>query len=148
LPEDTCASAYSDTIIVVIRNIVTGSYKEVASLKTYTTRIFTNKCIDEVRKIKEKEATNTREDINLFLEQLPDTARSHVDKWIDKNDERHMLLEKKIKNLNKRHQQVMKLYEDDYSDEEIAKVLEYESAESVKTTRLRCIEKLKEMIFN
>jgi hypothetical protein len=39
------------------------------------------------------------------------------------------------------------LFEDGYSDKEIAVQMEYNTPEVVKTTRLRCLEKLREKMI-
>ena len=43
ISEDDAASAYSDAILIVIENIVTGRFEGHSELKTYLTQIFSNK---------------------------------------------------------------------------------------------------------
>src|SRR5215213_1375257 len=50
-------SAYSDAVLSVIHNVIDNSFANRSSLKTYLYKVFSNKCIDFVRKkttIKEK----------------------------------------------------------------------------------------------
>src|SRR5215218_2134214 len=50
IDEEEAASAYSDSIISVIENIVTNKFEGRSSLKSYVYQIFFNKCVDLVRK--------------------------------------------------------------------------------------------------
>jgi hypothetical protein len=50
LSEEECFSAYSDTIISLIENVVSGRFEGRSSLKTYVHQIFMNKCVDAIRK--------------------------------------------------------------------------------------------------
>src|ERR1044072_7974610 len=47
---DDSFSAYSDAVLSLILNVIDGSFNNLASLKTYLFKIFSNKCIDFVRK--------------------------------------------------------------------------------------------------
>lgn len=147
LHEDVCASVYSDTIINVIQNVVSGSFQEKSSLKTYIYRIFMNKCVDEMRKnATKKGAVNNRtKEIDSLILNLPDKAAGIVQQMIDKSDK--LLLMQKVEELGEKCRKLLLLYEDGYNDNEIAQQMEYNTAEVVKTTRLRCLEKLREKVF-
>lgn len=147
LPEEEVLSAYSDTILTVITNVVNGSFEGRASLKSYTSQIFMNKCVDAIRKkTTNKNVVNRPADIDSLANVLPDKTRNIVQALIDKN-ERYSLLQK-LNALVGKCRQLLMLYEEGYSDQEIAKEMDYKSADVVKTSRMRCLEKLKEQLFS
>ena len=147
LPQEEVLGAYSDTILTVITNVVNGNFEGRASLKSYTSQIFMNKCVDVIRKkTTNKNVVNRPADIDSLANLLPDKTRNIVQALIDKN-ERYTLLEK-LNALAGKCKQLLLLYEDGYSDQEIAGAMEYKSADVVKTSRMRCLEKLKEQIFS
>jgi RNA polymerase sigma factor (sigma-70 family) len=145
LHAEDCASAYSDAIISIIENIVSGRFEGRSSLKTYTYQIFMNKCVDAVRKKTTNKSTvyNT-EMIDSMIFNLPDKARNVVQQLIEKSN--RSLLSQKLQELGEKCRQLLMLFEDGYSDKEIAEQMQYNSANVVKTSRLRCLEKLREKI--
>lgn len=142
LTEEDTASAYSDTIIVIIHNIVCGKFEGRSSLKTYAYKIFHNKCVDVFRKTTTNRA---RVDDTLPLDslvyELPDDAKNAIQKLIAK-DERQQVMEK-LNEIGDKCRELLLLFEDGYSDKEIAELMNYQSQAVVKTTRLRCLIKLK-----
>lgn len=146
LSEDICASAYSDTIISLIENIVSRRFEGKSSLKSYTYQIFMNKCVDEMRKKTTNKGRISYEakEIDSFITNLPDGARDIVQQMIDRSDQ--SLLMQKLKELGEKCRELLLLFEDGYSDNEIAHQMQYNSAQVVKTTRLRCLEKLREKV--
>lgn len=146
LPEEESASAYSDAIISVIDNIVHARFEGRSSLKSYTYQIFLNKCVD----IKRKTTTNKGRvhqtySIDSLLTLLPDNARNIVQQLIDNSN--RSLLQKSLADLGEKCRQLLLLFEDGYSDKEIATELQYNSADVVKVSRRRCMEKLKEKML-
>jgi len=140
-PEEA-ASVYSDTILAVIKNIVAEKFEGNSSLKTYCYQIFTNKCVDLLR----KRTTNRgkMEDTipyDSLVYELPDETRSIIQKLIAK-DERQQILEK-LNEIGDKCKELLLMFEDGYNDKEIAEHMKYNTADVVKTTRLRCLEKLK-----
>jgi RNA polymerase sigma factor (sigma-70 family) len=143
LSEDDSVSAYSDTILSVIDNVVGGRFEGRSSLKSYVFQIFMNKCVDVVRKKTTNRYTFYDNDmVDRLTRTLPDKARNIVQQLIDANETSSLMA--KIRELGEKCRQLLLLFEDGYSDKEIAIQMEYNSAEVVKTTRLRCLEKLRE----
>ena len=147
ISEDEASSAYSDTIISVIDNIVADKFEGRSSLKSYTYQIFMNKCVDVVRKhTTNKGKVNSQADtIDSLIFTLPDHARSAVQQMIDKH-ERNVLLEK-LNEIGDKCKKLLLLYEDGYNDKEIAREMEYNSPDVVKSTRMRCLEKLRSKVI-
>ncbi|GAA0560121.1 RNA polymerase sigma factor [Chitinophaga japonensis] len=145
LPEDECASAYSDTMLSVIEHIINGRFEGRSSLKSYAYQIFMNKCVDLVRKkTTNKSSVHDTEVIDLLVTALPDRARTVIQQLVDKSD--RWLMMQKLREIGEKCQQLLLLFEDGYSDREIALQMQYQSPEVVKTTRLRCLEKLREKV--
>ena len=57
ITEEQSLTAYTDTILAIIKNIETNRFKGESTIKTYVTGIFYRKCVDLVR----KETTNKKE---------------------------------------------------------------------------------------
>jgi RNA polymerase sigma factor (sigma-70 family) len=145
LPEPECASAYSDTIISVINNIVTNKFEGRASLKSYTYQIFTNKCVDLLRKeTTHKSKVHHTTALDSLVTELPDGVRSIIQELIVRNEWTQM--QQKLREIGDKCRQLLLYFEDGYSDKEIAVLMQYNSADVVKTSRLRCIEKLREKV--
>lgn len=146
LSEDDAFNAYSDTILVAIENLINAGFEGRASLKTYLYQIFHNKCVDLIRKkTTNKNSVNRSESISDRLLLLSDSSRSVLQKLIDKAD--WNLLKEKLGSLEDKCRQLLLFWGDNYSDKEIAVMLYYKTADVVKTSRLRCLEKMRR-IYN
>jgi RNA polymerase sigma-70 factor (ECF subfamily) len=84
---------------------------------------------------------NRSEAISDGMLLLSDTARSVLQKLIDKADGN--LLKEKLSELEDKCRQLLLFWGDNYSDREIATMMYYKTADVVKTSRLRCLEKLR-----
>jgi RNA polymerase sigma factor (sigma-70 family) len=148
LDEEICASVYSDTILCVLENVVTHRFEEKSSLKSYTYQIFMNKCVDELRRTKTSKGRLVHEltEIDAFTLNLPDQVRNILQQIINKQE--YSSLMQKLQELGEKCRQLLLLFEDGYSDKEIAGQMQYNSAQVVKTTRLRCLEQLREKVFS
>jgi RNA polymerase sigma factor (sigma-70 family) len=144
LSEDESFNAYSDTILAALENIRNTHFEARASLKTYLYQIFHNKCVDLIRKrTTNKNTVHQAESISDRLMHISDNARSIVQKLIDKAD--WSLLREKLKELEEKCRQLLMYWADNYSDKEIASFLNYKTADVVKTSRLRCMERLRKL---
>ena len=145
IAEEDAASAYSDTIITVISAITTGTFEGRSSLKSYAFQIFMTKCVDLLRKeTTKKNKVHQTASISSLIMELPDRARDAVQELITKSDRN--LMWQKLQEIGEKCKQMLLLFEDNYSDKEIAVLMQYSSADVVKTSRLRCIDKLREKI--
>jgi RNA polymerase sigma factor (sigma-70 family) len=144
LSEDESFNAYSDTILAALDNIYKDNFEARASLKTYLYQIFHNKCVDLLRKkATNKNSVNRPEVISDRLMQLSDSARSVVQTLIDKADWQR--LREKLNELEEKCRQILMFWGENYSDREIASFLQYKTADVVKTSRLRCLERLRKL---
>ncbi len=144
LSEDESFDAYSDTILAALENIRNEHFEARASLKTYLYQIFHNKCVDLLRKrTTNKNSVHRPESISDRLMLLTDTARSVVQKMMDQAD--WNLLREKLNQLEEKCRQMLTYWGDNYSDKEIAALLGYKTADVVKTSRLRCLDRLRNL---
>ncbi len=144
LNEDEAFSAYSDTILSAIEKIMNGTFEGRSSLKTYVYQIFHNRCVDLVRKkTTNKYSVHRTESVTDLLLRISDSARSVVQQLIDRAD--RSLLKQKLNELGGNCKELLMLWGDNYSDKEIAARLQYKTADVVKTSRLRCLEKLRKL---
>lgn len=140
---DDSFSAYSDAVLSVIHNVIDNTFASRSSLKTYLYKVFSNKCIDFVRK-----KTTIKEKVNVsavepdLLGQLPDSAKIVIERLIDK--QKVVALKQYLAEIGDKCRQILLLFQDGYSDKEIAEQLAYNSASVAKVTRLRCLEKMRE----
>jgi len=81
LNHDDSFSAYSDTILSAIQNIINNNFDGRSSLKTYLYQIFSNKCIDLIRKnTTNKQQVHKTMPVPEMLNQLPDAAKTIVER--------------------------------------------------------------------
>ena len=144
LSEDQAFNAYSDSILAAIDNICTGTFQGNSSLKTYLYRIFRNKCVSLLRNnATSKNSMNRALPIEDQLSQVSDKSRSILQVLIDKADWR--LLKERLNHLSDDCRKMLLLWADNFSDKEIAVAMEYKTADVAKTSRLRCLEKLRKL---
>jgi RNA polymerase sigma factor (sigma-70 family) len=144
LTEDESFDAYSDTILSAIEKIANGSFERASSLKTYLYKIFQNKCVDLLRKkTTNKNKVHQTVSITDMLLHESDAARSILQKLADEADEN--LLKQRLATLGDSCRQLLQLSAEGLTDKEIAGMMEYKTADVVKTSRLRCLEKLRRL---
>ena len=143
LSEQESFDAYSDTVLSAIEKITNGSFEGLSSLKTWLYQIFHNKCVDLFRKrTTNKNSVHQTVSITGLLH-LSDNAQSIIQRLIDKTD--FTILRRKLDNLGDTCRQLLLLSADGYTDKEIAAITQYKTAEVVKTSRLRCMDKLRRL---
>lgn len=145
LTHEDSFSAYSDAFLSAVINIVSNRFDGRSSIKTYLYQIFSNKCIDLIR----KSTTNKQQvfktvEVPDLMNQLPDAARNAVTKMIEGEQLRAM--KESMEKIGSRCKDLLLLFEEGYTDKQIAEQLEYNNAAVVKTTRLRCLDKLRERV--
>lgn len=144
LPQEDAFDLYSDTIISAIEKIADRSFQGRSSLKTWIYQIFHNKYVDLLRKkTTNKSSIHRTISISDLLVQFTDSSKTIIQELTDKTDWK--LLKQRLNQIGDTCQQVLLLWADGYSDKEIAALLAYKTADVVKTSRLRCLGKLKQL---
>ncbi|MEP7107307.1 MAG: sigma-70 family RNA polymerase sigma factor [Ferruginibacter sp.] len=147
LPEEEAFDAYSDTILQTIDNINRNLFEKRSSLKTYLYRIFNNKCVDLIRKkTTNKNSIHQTSSISDMLLMIADSAKTVIQQLIEKTD--LDILKNKMKELGENCRNLLAMFADGYNDKEIAALMEYKTADVVKTSRLRCLDKLRQLYNN
>jgi RNA polymerase sigma factor (sigma-70 family) len=140
--EEDAFDAYSDTVLSAIHTIVAGKFEARSSLKTYLYRVYHHKCVDVIRKLTtNKEKVNRTPELPDMLMYLSDDAKSVVQKLVEAADVEELLA--KLQRLGENCRSLLIMFADGFSDKEIAINMEYNSADVVKTSRLRCLQKLR-----
>ena len=147
LAEQDSFSAYSDAFVSLLQNLRQQKFDGRSSLKTYLYQIFSNKCVDLTRhNATNKEQANRGVPVSDLLLQLPDGARTVIDSLITRQQAAIMQLQ--LNRLGDKCREILLMYEEGISDRQIAEEMEYQNAAVVKTTRLRCLDKLREKVLN
>ena len=143
LTYEDCVSAYDDAIMAVIDHISTGRFLGKSKLETYLYQLFMNKCVDLIRKkTTNREQVHNAMSIDDSLLQLPDSAQTVVQQLITQNDAEK--LHQHLQSLGDKCRQMLLAWGEGYSDEEIAQQMKYNTASVAKTSRLRCLERLRD----
>lgn len=143
IDDEEASIIYSDTILTSIENITGGRFEGRSTIKTYIHQIFSNKCVDVIRKKTTKHSLDyQRVSLQDLLIPIPDNKRSILVDIIKQQD--YSQLNNFIQRLGERCQEILKKWSEGFTDDEIAKEYQYTSAGVAQTTRLRCLEKLRE----
>lgn len=144
LSQEDAFDLYGDTIISAIEKIASGSFQGRSSLKTWLYSIFHNKYVDLLRKkTTNKSSIHQTLSISDLLLQVSDQSKTIVQKLVDKTD--WQILRERMAQVGESCRQMLLLWADGYSDKDIAGLMEYKTSDVVKTSRLRCLEKLKQL---
>ena len=144
LNKEDAFSCYSDAVINVIENIRSENFEGRSSLKTYLYQIFHNKCVDQIRKNStKKSAVHRTADISDMMAGISDTARNIIQRLSDQADLKQ--LQEKLSELGENCRKMLLMSAEGYTDREIARVMDYKTDSVAKTSRLRCLEKLRQL---
>jgi RNA polymerase sigma-70 factor (ECF subfamily) len=142
--EEEAFDIYADTVISAISKITDQSFEGRSSIKTWLFQIFHNKCVDLIRKkTTNKNSVNKTIGIPEVLTQMPDLAKTIIQEMMEKTDKE--MIRQKMNELGENCKKILWQWAEGYSDKEIASSLEYKTADVVKTSRLRCLEKLRHL---
>jgi len=142
--EEDAFTLYADTIISAIPRIIDGSFERRSSLKTWLYQIFHNKCVDQVRRnTTNKSSVHRTSSIPDAFLNLADSARLIVQEMMAKGD--RDLIRLRLNEIGDNCRQMLLHWAEGFSDKEIAATMNYKSADVVKTSRLRCLEKLRHL---
>lgn len=137
LSEEDIRDAYTDAVVKLVEQILKQKFRGEAKLSSYFYRIFYNKGVDILR----KRSSHGVEYLPVD-ETIPqaDPAKNILDLLEVKDDVRKIqgLLQK----LNPKCRQILLLFYEGYSMEEIAEKAELKNAESATSQKYKCFKKL------
>ena len=81
-----------------------------------------------------------------MLSMISDSAKTIIQQLIQKTDVE--MLKSKMNEIGENCKQLLAMFADDFTDREIAEIMKYKTADVVKTSRLRCLEKLRHLYSN
>ncbi|MEO1804293.1 MAG: sigma-70 family RNA polymerase sigma factor [Bacteroidota bacterium] len=136
--EEELGDLYTDSIVSLIRQIVTERFRGDSSIHTYLSKVFYNKCIDKVRKGSSIE-TDSLED----WVQIPDYATHFLKRILQK--EEWNFVQGLMHKLGARCQQILMMSSAGYKTSEIAQEMGFTSGESAASQKYQCRKKLIEM---
>jgi len=142
LDEAEALDAYTDAVLAFLQAFRKNIFEGRSSVKTYLYQVFNNKCVDLVRKkTTKKYAVHHTVSLPEMLSSLSDSAKLIIQKLAEKADME--LLQQKLQELGDNCRKLLLLSADGNTDRQIAAMLEYKTADVVKVSRLRCLEKLR-----
>jgi RNA polymerase sigma factor (sigma-70 family) len=147
ITEEESFDAYADSILSAIETITKGLFENRSSLKTYLFKIFQNKCVDLIRKkTTNKMSVHQTSAIDDMMMTLSDNVKPVIQQLIERSDFEQ--LKRQLEQLGEKCKKLLNLFAEGYSDKEIAELAEYKTAEVAKTSRIRCLEKLRQLYKN
>lgn len=134
LTEQEAGDAYADAVIALIRQLVTHKFRRDSSLYTYLRNIFWNKCVDFSRK---------KTSIGVMEYEFPDIEDESKDffRQFLKKEELDRVMGM-LTRLGERCKKILLYAGQGYSATEIAKMMEFVSAESATSQKYQCKQKL------
>lgn len=143
LSDEEASMAYSDAILSAIGQLASGRFEGRSELKTFLYQIFTNKCIDLIRKNATNRASVHRASpLDDYAVALPDGTRTALQLLVSQQDTER--LHRLLTELGEKCRALLLGWGEGYSDEELAPTLGYANANVTKVSRLRCLERLRE----
>lgn len=141
---DEAYDAYSDAVLSVIDSISNRSFEGRSSIKTYLYQVFHNKCVDLIRK-KSTNKYSVHRTVALpdVLHELSDSSKLVIQQLAERAD--LDLLKQRLGELGENCRKLLTLSAEGNADKEIAVLMDYKSSDVVKTSRLRCLEKLRHL---
>lgn len=136
ITDEEARDAYTEAFLAVVDHILSGRFRGDSSLKTYLSRIFRNKCVDQHRK-------NTTVKLNWVDEfpELPDSSRDFIRKLV--GEESLQQVRQYIIRLGEKCRELLMLSASGYSPAEMAEKLGFKTPHSASSQRYKCLEKLK-----
>jgi RNA polymerase sigma factor (sigma-70 family) len=144
ISEDDAASLYTDSVLSFIENVRNNRFQGNSAIKTYLYQIFSNKCVDFIRKTAtNKMSVHETESMDDSVFMMPDETKNVLQTLISENETN--ILKIKIGQLGEKCQKMVLAWSEGFTDAQIAQELGYQTANVAKTSRLRCLDKLREL---
>jgi RNA polymerase sigma factor (sigma-70 family) len=147
LDQDEASICYSDSILTVLDHIALGRFEGNSSLKTYIFQIFSNKCVDHIRKKTTKKAESLKGvSVDELLIPIADDTKGTLAKLLQQED--FDLLKERVAQTGEKCKTILDLWAEGHPDSEVSQLLGYNTAHVLQSSRLRCLQKLRSMYLN
>lgn len=145
LSQPDILDAYIDAVDAVIKKVLSHEYKdELAKLSTLLYQIFSNKCIDQLRRITNHK-NEWRRNLDSITEDLPVKSQDFLQSIMEQDE-----LEDVMEVMDRLGENCKDLILDfdywGYKPEEVAKRRGYKNGKSASQAKYRCMEELRKMI--
>lgn len=141
LSDEEAADCYTEAFLAVVHQIKSGQFRGEASIKTYLSRIFRNKCVDKFRK-------NTTGRVS-WIDEFPDLADESRDVLRDLyGQEAWMEVTESLDEIGKKCKDLLLYSARGYTPAELAESFGFKTARSASTQRYKCLEKLKQLLIS
>lgn len=141
LDESDLLTAYNSAVISLRKQLLTSAFRGDSALATYFTRIFTNKCIDQLRKQKSGLQSTPFE----YAPEVEDKTPNALSRLIQSDQVERV--RRQLQAIGEVCKQILldsEYY--GYSAEEIAERIGFSSAASVNSKKYSCLQKLRESL--
>jgi RNA polymerase sigma factor (sigma-70 family) len=139
LSDEEARDAYTDAFMIVVDHIISGRFRGESSIKTYLSRIFRNKCVDQARK-----NSTIKVDWTDEFPELADSSRDFLKRMI--GEEMVSGLHKLLDKIGEKCKELLLLSGSGFSPAEIAQEMGFKTGKSASSQRYKCLEKLKKEI--
>ena len=139
ITDEEARDAYTDAFLIVVDHIQNGRFRGDSSIKTYLSRIFRNKCVDQAR----KNSTVKIDWVDEFPD-LADSSRDFLRKLV--GEETLGEVKKYMQAIGEKCRELLLLSGSGFSPGEIAEKMGFKTAKSASSQRYKCLEKLKQRI--
>ena len=140
LSEEEAADCYTEAFLAVLDQVRSGKFRGEASLKTFLSRIFRNKCVDQFRK-------NTTGKVS-WIDEFPDLPDESKDVLRDLyGREAWLEVTEAMEEIGDKCRDLLLHSAQGYSPKELAEAFDFKTPRSASTQRYKCLEKLKELLL-
>ncbi len=144
LQELEAKDAYADAVVVLTDHVISGRFEGRSKVSTYLFQIFSNKCVDQVRRNTTYKSEQEKDWTHEFPD-LPDSSKDFLNRLIklEEFDQVKGLMEQ----LGERCKEL--IWAADYwgyKPDEIAEKMNFKTTKSAITAKYKCMERLRKLI--
>lgn len=141
LDDEDLVTAFNSAVIALRQQLISNAFRGESSLSTYLTRIFSNRCIDLLR----RKSRSRMESMETVREKAGDD--DILDSLV--RSDRLKLAMTLLRQLGDACRQILLDSEYwGYNSEEIAERIGFSTANSVNSKKYSCLQKLRQMLVN
>lgn len=140
LSEEEAADCYTEAFLAVVSHIKSRQFRGESSIKTYLSRIYRNKCVDQFR----KNTTGKMSWVDEFPD-LPDESKDVLRELY--GQEAWLEVTEALSEIGEKCEELLLHSAKGYSPAELAEAFGFKTPRSASTQRYKCLEKLKQVLM-